>query len=403
MDDRMDSAPPQATRPGHTTRREGAVPPMRRVGIGVIGCGNISGAYLNGARTFPVLDIRGLADAVPAVAEAKAAEFGLRAVAIEALLDDPEIEIILNLTIPKAHVEVGLMALEAGKHVYSEKPLGIRCDEGRTVLARARQKGLRVGCAPDTFFGGAHQRCRHIVDDGTLGTIVGGTAFFMCPGHERWHPNPAFYYQPGGGPMLDMGPYYITDLINLLGPVKSILGSATKAQERRPILSEPLRGQFIEVEVATHVAGIMEFACGAVVQIATSFDVAGHKHLPLEIYGSDATLIVPDPNRFGGQIQILPKGGEWADVATDMPYADANHRGIGLADMALALRDGRPHRASGELALHVLEVIEAFEKSAAAGRRIVIESSATRPAPLSDDLIDGRLGPAPAPASKTGG
>lgn len=365
---------------------------MKRVGIGIIGCGNISGAYLTAAKAFPILDIKGVADAVPDAAEAKAREFGLRAVSVEALLDDPEVEIVLNLTVPEAHVEVGLKVLEAGKHVYSEKPLGVRFEDGRALIARARDKGLRVGCAPDTFFGGTHQRCRHLIDQGKLGKIVGGTAYFMGPGHERWHPNPVFYYQRGGGPMLDMGPYYITDLVNLLGPVKTVFGFATKARAQRPILSEPLRGQMITVEVATHIAGLMEFGSGAVVQITTSFDVAGHQHLPLEIYGIDATLIVPDPNRFGGEVQILPTGGEWTPVATDMPYADGNYRSIGLADMAHALCDGRRHRASGELALHVLEVIEAFEKSAVDGRRIDIETSIARPAPLTDNLVNGRLG-----------
>lgn len=365
---------------------------MNRVGIGIIGCGNISGAYLEAAKDFPILDIKGLSDAKPETAEAKAAEFGLKAASVEALLDDPEIEIVLNLTIPNAHVEVGLRALEAGKHVYSEKPLGIRFADGKALMARAREKRLRVGCAPDTFFGGSHQRCRHLVDQGTLGTIVGGTAFFMGPGHERWHPSPVFYYERGGGPMLDMGPYYITDLVNLLGPVKTVFGSTTMARAQRPILSEPLRGQTIEVEVPTHIAGFMEFASGAVVQITTSFDVAGHKHLPLEIYGTDATMIVPDPNRFDGEIEILPTGGDWSPIATDMPYADGNYRSIGLADMAHALRDDRPHRASGELALHVLEVIEAFGTSSDEGRRITIETSAARPAPLTDDLVDGRLG-----------
>ncbi len=365
---------------------------MAGVGIGVIGCGNISGAYLKAARDFPILDIRGVADLLPDAAEAKAREFGLRALGVEALLDDAQIEIVLNLTTPKAHVEVGLRALRAGKHVYSEKPLAVRFADGRSLLEEARARGLRVGCAPDTFLGGSHQRCRHLVDAGALGQVVGGTAFFMGAGHERWHPNPAFYYQQGGGPMLDMGPYYITDLVNLLGPVKSVFGAATCTRSRRPILSEPLRGRIIEVEVPTHIAGVMEFANGAVVQIATSFDVPGHKHLPLELYGTEASLIVPDPNRFDGEIQLLKTGGEWEPVPTDMPYGDGNYRSIGLADMALALRQGRPHRAGGALALHVLEVIEAFVASADAGRRIAIETPVARPTPLSDSLAGGRLG-----------
>ncbi len=365
---------------------------MSKVGVGVIGCGNISGAYLTAAKGFPILDIKGLADIDAAAAEAKAEKFGLPAVDVDILLGDPEVEIILNLTIPKAHVDVGLRALDAGKHVYSEKPLAVSYEDGKAFLARAREKGLRVGCAPDTFLGGAHQRCRHLIDEGAVGRIVGGTAYFMAPGHERWHPSPVFYYQDGGGPMLDMGPYYITGLVDLLGPVVSVFGSATMTRAQRPILSEPLRGQMIDVEVPTHIAGVMEFASGAVVQITTSFDVPGHKHLPLEVYGIEGSLIVPDPNRFDGDVQLLKTGGEWETVPTDMPYADGNYRSIGLADMAHALREGRSHRASGDLALHVLEIIDAFGKSSTEERRIAIETTINRPAPLTESLVDGRLG-----------
>jgi predicted dehydrogenase len=364
---------------------------MRQVGIGIIGCGNISGAYLKAAQGFPILEIRALADAVPEAAEAKAKEFGLKATSMEKLLADPEIEIVVNLTIPKAHVEVGLKAIAAGKHVHSEKPLGVRFEDGKRLVEGANEAGLRVGCAPDTFLGGAHQTCRHLLDAGAIGTPVAGTAFFMCPGHERWHPNPAFYYEAGGGPMLDMGPYYITDLVNLLGPVVRVSGAATMLRKARTITSDPRRGETIAVEVPTHVAGTLEFVSGAVVQIGMSFDVPTHRHLPLELYGTEATLIVPDPNFFGGQIQIAAKKDEWRDVATDQPYADGNYRSIGVADMAHAIRSGRPHRASGELALHVLEVMEAIGRSAAEGRHIAVATSPERPAPLSESLVDGRL------------
>ena len=229
-------------------------------------------------------------------------------------------------------------------------------------MTAAKRTGLRVGSARDTFLGGAHQTVRKLVDAGLLGTPVGGTAYFMCPGHERWHPNPAFYYDIGGGPMLDMGPYYITDLVNLLGPVASVAGFATTPQATRTITAKERYGEVIPVHVPTHVTGVLRFANGAVVQMTLSFDVAGHKHVPIEIYGTAATLIVPDPNHFGGQIEKLEKGGEWTKVDTDMPYDDGNFRSIGLADMALAIRANRPHRANGDLALHVLEVMEAFGK-----------------------------------------
>ncbi|HEY4202325.1 MAG TPA: Gfo/Idh/MocA family oxidoreductase [Devosiaceae bacterium] len=366
---------------------------MDRVGIGIVGLGNISGAYLKAAKDFSILDIRAVADMNPAAAKARADEFGLKAVGLDEIFADPGVEIILNLTIPKAHVEVGLRAIAAGKHVYSEKPLGVEFVEGQKLIAAAKARGLRVGSAPDTFLGGAHQTSRRIVDEGTLGLPVGGTAYFMCPGHERWHPNPAFYYEAGGGPMLDMGPYYITDLVNLLGPVAKVLGFGTMVRKTRTITAKERAGEVIPVHVPTHVAGTLMFKNGAVVQVTMSFDVAGHRHVPIEIYGTEGTLVVPDPNRFGGQIEMLRKGGEWAKVETDMPYADeGNYRSIGLADMAHAIRQNRPHRASGELALHVLEVMEAFEISSKSGSVVEITTPVERPAPLSTSLVDGRLG-----------
>jgi predicted dehydrogenase len=364
---------------------------MKPVGIGIIGCGVISGAYLKAAKDFPILRVRALADAVPKVAQARAAEFGLRATTVEALLADPEIEIVLNLTVPKAHVEVGLRALDAGKHVYSEKPLGVRFKDGKKLVERAKRKGLKVGSAPDTFIGGSHQTCRKLIDAGKIGDPIGGTAFFMCPGHERWHPAPAFYYEAGGGPMLDMGPYYITDLVNLLGPVARVAGMTSMLRTTRTITSKPLRGTTIPVEVPTHVAGTLEFVSGAIVQICMSFDVTAHRHLPIEIYGTMGTLAVPDPNWFGGQIEFAAERDKWRKLKTDMPYADGNHRSIGVADMAHAIRSNRPHRASGELALHVLEVMEGLDCSSRIGRSVAITTRPERPAPLGESLVRRRL------------
>src|ERR1700734_2843044 len=236
---------------------------MNRVKVAVIGCGNISAAYLKAAKTFPILDIVALSDLNLAAAEARGAEFGIPARPVEAVLADFAIEIVLNLTVPKAHVEVGLKAVAAGKHVHSEKPLGVNLAEADALLAAARAKGVRIGCAPDTFLGGAHQTARKLIDEGLIGMPIGGTAFFMCPGHERWHPNPGFYYLGGGGPMLDMGPYYITNLVNLLGPVARVIGMATRLRSEREITSEPLKGTRIPVEVATHVTGTLVFVHGA--------------------------------------------------------------------------------------------------------------------------------------------
>jgi predicted dehydrogenase len=361
------------------------------VGIGFIGTGNISTAYLKAAPNFPILNIKALADLNLDAAKAQAEAFGTKAVSVDELLADPEIELVVNLTIPQAHVPVGLKVLEAGKHVYSEKPLAVTFEDGQRLVAKGRETGLRVGCAPDTFLGGSHQTSRNLIDAGIIGTPVGGSAYFMCPGHERWHPNPAFYYKAGGGPMLDMGPYYITDLVNLLGPVKRVSGMASRLRTTRPIGSEPLKGQMIDVEVPTHIAGMMEFANGAIVQITMSFDVAGHRHTPLEIYGTEGTLLVPDPNHFGGTIEAKKTGGDWEEQAIAMPYWDGNFRSIGVADMAHAIRSDRPHRASADLALHALEVMSAIEKAALEGTAIEITTQPDRPAPLKDSLAGERL------------
>jgi predicted dehydrogenase len=364
---------------------------LKPVGIGIIGCGNISPAYLKAAKKFPILDIIALADANPAAAEARASEFGLEARAIDALLADPTIEIVLNLTIPKAHVEVGLQAIAAGKHVHSEKPLGVTVAEAGKLIAAAKARGVRVGCAPDTFLGGAHQTARRAVDDGLIGRPIAGAAFFMCPGHERWHPNPGFYYLAGGGPMLDMGPYYVTDLVNLLGPVASVSGVATRTRSERVVASQPLAGTRVPVEGATHVTGTLIFASGAAVSMTMSFDVARHRHGPIELYGETGSLIVPDPNHFGGKVEFATASEDWREVPTKGPYADGNYRIVGLADMAQAVRSGRPHRASGELAFHVLEVMEAFQTSSDTGKSVAISTRPQRPAPLPPALRVGEL------------
>ena len=298
---------------------------------------------------------------------------------------------VLNLTVPKAHVEVGLKAIAAGKHVHSEKPLGVTLVEARKLVDAAGAKSLRLGSAPDTFLGGSHQTARQCVDDGLIGRPVGGTAFFMCPGHERWHPNPGFYYLTGGGPMLDMGPYYITDLVNLLGPVASVSGVATRTRDERVVTSEPLQGTRVPVEVATHVTGSLLFASGAVVSMTMSFDVARHRHAPIELYGEKGSLIVPDPNYFGGKVEIATASEDWREIPVEHAYADGNYRILGLADMAQAIRQGRPHRASGELAFHVLEVMEAFQTSSDLGAAVAIASRPERPAPMPARLKTGEL------------
>lgn len=371
----------------------------KRLGIGIIGTGNISSAYLRaiiGHDTmagFPVLDIKAVADMRPEASQARAAEFGLQAMSIDELLASPDIQLVINLTIPRAHIDVGLKVLASGKHVYSEKPLGVTYAEGRKLLDAANRAGLRIGSAPDTFLGGAHQQARAVVDSGALGQIIGGTAFFQCPGHESWHPDPAFYYDIGGGPVLDMGPYYITDLVNLLGPVARVSAMSSRLRSQRPVTSEPKKGEIMDVKVDTHVTASLGFANGAIVQVGLSFDVPAHKHVPLELYGTEASLIVPDPNFFGGDVELRKRGRDesWTSVPVTQPYADGNYRSLGVADMAMGILENRPHRANGDLALHVLEVMEAFATASAEGRTIEIKTPVARPEPLATSLRSGRL------------
>ncbi|MCC6445275.1 MAG: Gfo/Idh/MocA family oxidoreductase, partial [Armatimonadetes bacterium] len=337
--------------------------------IGIVGCGNISGIYFQVCKTFEVLEIAACADLDIGRARAKAEQYGVpKACTVEDLLADPEIKIVVNLTIPKAHASVALAALEAGKSVHNEKPLTITREEGRRLLDLAAAKGLRVGGAPDTFLGAGLQTCRKLIDDGAIGEPVAATAFMMGHGHESWHPDPEFYYQTGGGPMFDMGPYYLTALVSLLGPVSRVTGSARITFPKRTITSQPKSGQKIQVEVPTHIAGVMDFAGGAVGTIITSFDVWAASVPCIEIYGSAGTLAVPDPNGFGGPVRLRrPDDKEWQETPLTHRYGGQS-RGIGVADMAYALRSGRPHRASGELAYHVLDTMHAFHDASREGR-----------------------------------
>jgi predicted dehydrogenase len=364
---------------------------MRKVGIGVIGCGVISKAYMTAMKQFSNIELRAVADMRSAPAEARAKEFGVPGMRVDQMLKRDDIEIVVNLTVPLAHTDVSLAVLNAGKHVHSEKPLGVNMVEARKVMDLAAQRNLRVGCAPDTFLGGGHQTARKLIDDGAIGTPVAGTAIFACPGHERWHPAPGFYYLRGGGPMLDMGPYYITDLVQLLGPIASVMGSATKPRLERLITSQPLNGTVIPVEVTTHVTGTLEFVSGAVISITMSFDVPKHRHVPIEIYGLTGSLLVPDPNRFGGEVSVARTGGEWETQAYTHGNTEGEFRSIGVADMAAAIVNNRPHRASGALALHVLEAMEAFQKSSDEGRRVKLETTVERPAMLPPGLPTGQI------------
>ena len=364
-------------------RRKGGAIESTPVKIGVVGAGKISGIYLQNGAVFDDFEVVACADLLVERAREQARQYGVpRACDPEELLADPEVEVVLNLTVPAVHAEVSLAALEAGKHVYTEKPLAVGREDGLRILEVAADRGLLIGCAPDTFLGGGLQTCRKVMDEGIIGEPVASTAVMMTHGPEGWHPNPDFFYQPGAGPMFDMGPYYLTALTTLLGPVRRVTGSARVTFPERQVTSQPLAGTTITVNTPTHVAGVMDFEGGAVGTLVTSFDVWSETHSRIDIYGTEGTLSVPDPNTFGGPVRVWRSGDEaWTDVPLTHPYTE-NSRGLGLADMARALRSGRKPRASGELGGHVLDVIHAFLDSSESGRHIDVKSTFERPEPL---------------------
>jgi len=364
------------------------------VRIGLVGCGAISGAYLSAAPLFPVMKVVACADLSREAAERKAAEFGVpRVCTVDELLADNSVDVVLNLTVPKAHAEIALRALEAGKHTYSEKPLGISRDEGRRILQGAAAHGLRVGCAPDTFLGSGVQTARKLIDGGAIGKPVAFTAFCMSRGHESWHPAPEFYYQRGGGPMFDMGPYYLTALFNLLGPVRRLTGAASVAVPERTITSQPRAGKKIRVETPDHVCATMEFengATGVIIQSFATYHPQYDERQPITVYGSEGTLKVPDPNTFDGPVHVRGAGDrDWREVP---PIFQTGYgRSVGLADLAHAIRSGRRHRAGGELAFAVLDVMQGFFDSSESGRAYAPVAKFDRPAPMPADMPFGQL------------
>ena len=365
-----------------------------KVKVGVVGCGKISGAYFTMAKNFPILDMAACADLDDSKAQAAALEYGIaRACSVDEMLKDKSIQIILNLTIPKIHVPLALQALKAGKHTYAEKPLGIHRAEANKMLQLAAKKKLLVGCAPDTFMGAGMQTARKLIDDGAIGKPVAFTAFMFCPGHESWHPSPEFYYQPGGGPMFDMGPYYLTALLNLLGPVKRLSSSATFAIPERTITSQPMAGKKIIVQTPDHVCGAMEFENGCSGVIATSFATRfspfDGKH-PIVIFGTEGSIQVPDPNSFDGTV-LMQKIGETAYQEIPHTFVTGYGRAVGLADMAYAIQSGRPARANGEQAMAVLDLMQAFLESSAKGKFLTPTVPYTRPAPMPANLPFGTL------------
>jgi len=358
-----------------------------RVRVGIVGCGNISSTYLTQLATFSTLDVVAVADLMPERAAAQAAAFSVpRACSPDELLAANDIDLVINLTIPAVHAEVSLAALRTGKAAYSEKPLALTRTEGLAIATVASEAGLRVGCAPDTFLGAGLQTCRRIIDEGGIGEPLGATAFMVGAGPEAWHPDPAFFYDHGAGPLFDVGVYYLTALVSLLGPVVRTSGSARISRPQRVIGSAPRRGEVIQVNVPTHVAMTLDFDSGPVASVVASFDVQASELPRMEIYGTEGTLSVPDPNTFGGPVRVRKAGEtEWSGIPL-VPGYEGNARGIGVADMVGAMAEGRPHLASSELALHVLDLMQAAHEASAEDRCIRPQTTCERPDPLSFPL-----------------
>ena len=365
----------------------------RELGVGIIGCGNISTTYFELAPLFKGLEVRACADLNPKAAELRAGEFGVRAQSIDQLLENDDLDVIVNLTIPDAHFGVTKRILEAGKHAYSEKPLVLSLAEGEELRRLSTERKLAVGCAPDTFLGGAHQQARQFIDEGGVGRITSGTAHVMGPGMEMWHPNPDFFFLPGGGPILDMGPYYIANLINLIGPVKRVGALTSMARTTRLITSAPRNGEEIPVRTPTNIHALLEFHSGATVTLTASWDVWAHRHANMELYGTEGSVFVPDPNFFGGVVEVAGKGEAIHPLAAwDHPFGQinqnspqgprANYRTAGLADMAAALIEGRDARCSLDRSLHGVDVMTAILRSGEEGRFIELTTTCTQPAAL---------------------
>jgi predicted dehydrogenase len=357
---------------------------MSAVGVGVVGAGTISDAYLKSLASFPDVTVHAIGDLRPEAAAAKAEEFGIAAHGgPDVVLSHPDVEIVVNLTVPIAHVEVALAALAAGKHVWSEKPFSLDQDSGLKLLAAAQDAGLRLGCAPDTFLGPGLQTARRLIDKGDIGEPLTALTLMQSPGPESWHPNPAFLFQEGAGPLFDIGPYYLTALVQTFGPVAAVAGLGSRSRDKRVIGSGPLQGTEFAVTVPTHVSAIARFESGQSSQSIFSFDSPLPRQGFVEITGSEATLAMPDPNRFDGEIKIRRRGAEdWETVASTQASAE---RGTGVLDMARAIRADRPHRATGALAFHVVDVMASITESIDTGAFVDVTSTVEVPEILPGD------------------
>ncbi|NEI72997.1 gfo/Idh/MocA family oxidoreductase [Rhizobium lusitanum] len=365
----------------------------KELGVGIIGCGNISTTYFSLSPLFKGLKVLACADINMDAARLRAEEYKVKAQTIDELLANDELDVIVNLTIPDAHFPVSKRILEAGKHVYSEKPLVLTLEQGEELRRIAKEKGLAVGCAPDTFLGGAHQLARKFIDDGGIGRITSGACYVMSPGMEMWHPNPDFFFLPGGGPILDLGPYYIANLINLIGPVKRVGAMTSMASETRTITSQPRNGETIPVKTPTTIQALLEFVSGARITLTASWDVWSHRHANMELYGTEGSLYVPDPNFFGGTVEASGRDKDikplenWAHpfgiANQESPSGPrANYRTAGLADLAASLIDGRDARCSLDRTLHGVDVMTSILKSGAENRFVDLTTTCTQPAAL---------------------
>jgi predicted dehydrogenase len=375
---------------------------MRELGVGIVGCGVISTVYMLNMPLFRGIKLRACADLRKDAACAQAEKFGIEALDIDAMMKRDDIDIVVNLTVPNAHFAVSHAALTAGKHVFAEKPLTVSVEDGRRLVAEADARGLAIGCAPDTFLGAGGRLARRFVDEGRVGKILAGSAIFLTHGMEHWHPDPEFFFKPGGGPILDVGPYYIGALVNLLGPVQRVQAQASSGFAERIVTAKgPREGHRIAVETPTTVMALLDFAAGAQVTLAMSWDVWKHGHPAIELYGTEGSMRVPDPNFFGGNIEFTTRDGEWqTEDSSAMSFGQpnwrspswpatrpmqANYRCLGLAELARSVTEGTAHRSNGRLALHVLEVMYAILQAAETHATIEVGTQIVRPPALSDE------------------
>ena len=373
--------------------------------IGLIGCGNIAETYFRAQDYFNNIKFVACADKFPEVSKNCADQYNIKSLTVDEIIHDTNVDIILNLTIPQAHFEISKLALEAGKHVYSEKPMSIKYDEANELVNLAKDNNLYIGNAPDTFLGGGGQVARKFVDDGDIGKVLTGNFIFAFPGVQEFHPNPESWFQSGGGPVIDMGPYFFTTLVNLLGPVKNVRSRGKKFADQREYLVGPKKGKSFNVDISTSVMLDIEFANEAIVQGFISFDVQNHARNHMELYGTKGSLVVPDPNMFGGPVLLSRElGSEWQEFSVEDKYLgktniinhsgrsneapkQSNYRGVGLSEMIYSIENNIQHRCNGNLALHVLDIIESTIIASETKKEVSLRSTCEQPKPLSEEQI----------------